>query len=106
MADLVTDPNDPRLGRGVDTEPRPQQDAYLVLSEAERAKGYVRPFRKSYVHDTCGTVTTMSDAIAATYAREPHFYGATYCVHCQMHLPVGEHGEFTWDDGSGQKVGT
>ena len=105
MADLVTDPNDPRLGHGVDTEPGPQQPAYLVLSEEERAKGYVRPFRKSYIHDTCGTVTTMSDAIAATYARDPYFYGATYCVHCQMHLPVGPSGEFTWDDGSGQKVG-
>lgn len=45
----------------------------------------------------------MGIAIAETYARQPSFYGATYCVHCQMHLPVGEHGEFIWEDRS--KVG-
>ncbi len=37
MADLTTDPSDPRLGRGVDSEPIPQHDVYLVLSEEERA---------------------------------------------------------------------
>jgi hypothetical protein len=46
----------------------------------------------------------MSQAIAETYAREPGFYGATYCVNCQIHRPVGERGEFVWDDGT--KVGT
>jgi hypothetical protein len=40
MADLVTDPNDPRLTHGVDQEQVPQADVYLVLSEAERAKGF------------------------------------------------------------------
>ncbi len=135
---------------------------YLVLSEDERAKGFVRPLRTAYVHvgipgptydlvdlsdeqrerygDTyakwepfpsarhgdgsavigrywtqeqldsigkgCGTVTTMGLAIAETYAREPAFYGATFCVHCSMHRPVGKDGEFIWDDGSGQRVGT
>lgn len=53
----------------------------------------------------CGTVTTMGQAIAETYARDPHFYGATFCVGCGKHLPVGESGEFVWlDDGS--RVGT
>ncbi len=46
----------------------------------------------------CGTTTTMSQAIAETYARQPSFYGATYCVFCQMHKPVAE---FVWvDDGT------
>lgn len=103
---LTTDPTDPRLVRGQDTEPVPQADAYLVLSDEEIAKGFVRPVRRSYVHITCGTSTTMGQKIAETYARDPTFYGGTYCVHCSRHLPVGEHGEFIWDDGSGQKVGT
>jgi hypothetical protein len=32
----------------------------------------------------------MSRPIAETYAREPSFYGATYCVACSRHVPVGE----------------
>lgn len=103
---LTTDPSDPRLGRGVDESPVPQHEVYLVLSDEERAQGFVRPVRTSYIHDKCGAVTTMNRAIAETYARNPRFYGATYCVRCSAHLPVGEHGEFTWDDGSGTKVGT
>lgn len=97
MADLTSDPSDPRLTHGADDEPAPQAEAYLVLSDEERARGFVRPVRKSYKHTTgraCGAVTTMSDPLAETYARDPKFYGATYCVACQMHLPVGE---FTWD---------
>lgn len=101
MAELVTDPQDPRLGHGVDADRTRQHEAYLVLSEEERAKGFVRPVRRSYVHARelggCGAVTRMSQAIAETYAREPHFYGATYCVRCQRHLPVGSEGEFVWD---------
>ncbi len=142
---VTTDPNDSRLGWGSDTQPGAQKEAYLVLSDEERAKGFVRPVRVSYQHvgarpkyqlrdltdeekeqyapygyvmkevypesespltgkywtqaeldkmnKGCGTVTTMNQAIAETYARDPHFYGATYCVACQMHLPVHE---FVW----------
>jgi hypothetical protein len=99
---LTTDPNDPRLGHGADDKPRPQNDVYLVLSEEERAKGFVRPVRQSYKHSNCGTVTTMGLALAETYARDPKFYGATYCVHCSRHRPVHE---FTWD-GTDQAVGS
>lgn len=91
------DPKDPRLGYGVDAVPVPMNETYLVLSEAERAQGYVRPLRRTYVHETCGVATTMGHSIAATYAVKPGFYGATYCVGCAMHRPVGE---FRWDDGS------
>jgi len=100
----TSDPSDPRLTRGLDTRPVPQAQAYLVLSEAERAAGFVRPVRESYLHLTCGTSTRMSREIAETYARSPGFYGATYCCGCGMHLPVGPDGEFEWRDGS--KVGT
>ena len=95
--------NDPRLTHGVDEEPVPQAEVYLVLSESERARGFIRPVRASYIHETCGAKTTMSIEIAETYARQPSHYGATYCVRCGMHRPVGKAGEFVWEDGS--KVG-
>lgn len=101
---VTSDPSDPRLTRGVDTEPTQMAEAYLVLSEAERAKGFVRPVRTSYIHEKCGSTTTMALPIAETYARDPHHYGATWCARCRMHLPVGPEGEFRWLDGP--KVGT
>lgn len=109
---LTTDPQDSDLGHGVDREPTAQNSKYLVLSEAERAKGFVRPVFRSYVHHDpeCGAVTSMGLALCETYARDPSFYGATYCCGCLMHRPVGAQGEFTWlaEDGSdtGILVGT
>lgn len=97
------DRNDPRL-RDIDPLTG-MQGTYLVLSAEERAKGFVRPVRKSYMHETCGTVTTMGDAIAETYARDPSYYGATYCAGCRAHRPVGATGEFAWEP-DGSKVGT
>lgn len=98
MSPVTTDPTDPRLGRGVDKEPRPQQAAYLVLSVDEIAKGFVRPLRRTYKHEVCGSLTTMNPSIAATYARQPDFYGSTYCFTCRKHLPLSE---FRWEpDGS------
>jgi len=82
-----------------------QQKGYVVLSAEERAKGFVRPVRRSYVHTKCGVVTTMGQALAETYARNPHFYSGTFCVGCRSHFPVGEAGEFIWD-GTTEKVGT
>lgn len=129
MSRLTDDRNDPRLTHGPDDTPRPQAEVYLVLSEEERAKGFVRPLRRSYVHyywpdgDTsrpipkvlvtiddplygaikgCGAVTHMGLALCETYARDPKFYGATYCVGCQMHRPVNE---FRWDE-DGEVLGS
>lgn len=50
----------------------------------------------------CGATTTMNRTIAETYARDPHFYGSTYCTTCRMHLPVAE---FVWED-DGSAVGS
>jgi hypothetical protein len=83
-----------------------QQKGYVVLSEEERDKGFVRPVRRTYVHSKCGATTTMSQAIAETYARDPEFYSGTFCVNCGAHFPVGEDGEFFWYDSEGTKVGT
>lgn len=90
-------------------KPNGQQRDYVVLSQEERAKGFVRPYRDAYRHITCGTITTMSRALAETYARDPHFYSGTMCVNCKAHFPVGEDGEFTWyemNGSTGPKVGT
>jgi hypothetical protein len=77
-----------------------QHAGYIVLCDAERAKGFVRPYRDSYRHvgkmielvddagnssghpnvGGCGTVTTMGRALSETYARDPKFYGSTFCV--------------------------
>lgn len=94
---LTTDPNNPDLGYRIDTKPVDQNKAYLVLSDEEISKGFIRPLRRSYVHQKCGTETIMGTKIAETYAVNPRFYGATYCVNCRMHLPVSE---FYWKDGT------
>lgn len=87
---------DPRTG---------MQKAYVVLSAEERAKGFVEPVRRSYVHAKCGVVTTMGQSLAETYARQPEFYSGTFCCGCGTHFPVGEDGDFVWE-GTTQKVGT
>lgn len=46
-----------------------QQQGYVVLAEEERAKGFVRPVRHSYVHQKCGVVTTMGQTLAETIER-------------------------------------
>lgn len=136
---LTTDPNHP----GLRSNETGQDKAYLVLPEAERAKGFVRPYRAAYTHtgelpkhplravteeekkrpgyetyewfeaypdsesplvgrywrklvSGCGVETVMSQALAETYARDPKFYGATYCTGCGRHFPVAQ---FHWLDG-------
>ena len=133
------------------------QKGYVVLSEEERAKGFVRPVRSSYIHvgppgpqyplldltekqlgqrttsnyvkyekypeggsavgrfwtqaeldriaRPCNGLTTMGRALAETYAREPSFYGGTFCAVCGQHFDVGVNGEFVWS-GTNEKVGT
>lgn len=99
-----------------------QQREYYVLPEEERAKGFVRPVRETYLHvgknpqmhghvlikpdpPACGTRTTMGRELAETYARNPYFYSGTFCVACRKHLPVGADGEFIWE-GTTERVGT
>ncbi len=101
---LTTDPNNPGLGV---PGPDGQNKAYLVLSEQERASGFIRPVRRSYKHLPCGTVTSMPMEIAETYARQPDFYNATYCAKCANHLPLlqGETRNFEWVDHKGNPTG-
>lgn len=157
---LTTDPKDPCLntskGEGL------QNECYIILSEEEREKGFIRPVRNGYIHvgrmikqegtlrelteeekerhnkygkiyshfleypedrlplagkfltqeevdnigkriGGCGGKTLMAREIAETYARDPKFYGSTWCMNCSTHINVNE---FIWDDGSNQEVGS
>jgi hypothetical protein len=77
-----------------------QQKGYVILSQEERAKGFVRPVRDAYVHvgeggkGGCGTRTTMGRGLAETYARDPQFYNGTFCCGCRTHFPLVQ---FVWD---------
>lgn len=90
-------------------KPNGQQWDYVVLTPEERNKGFIRPYRDAYRHVRCGKISTMGRSIAETYARDPRFYGGTFCVTCGAHFQVGENGEFVWcemDGTTGPKVGT
>lgn len=154
----TTDGNEPTQLTGGAPQPidpqTGQHKAYWVLSEEERAGGFIRPLRFKYIHvglrpkypvrqltaeeterwkeagytlfetypedspegkdgkvgrfwtpellsSGCMTETTMSRTIAETYAKDPNFYGGTFCCKCKTHLPVEQ---FEWEDGS--KVGS
>lgn len=102
---VTTDRLDPGLQR---IRPDGQQERYLVLSDEERAKGFVRPVRTTYKHLACGTVTTMGRAIAETYARDPGFYNGTFCSGCGTHFRLIDgdgKAAFVWD-GDGSAVGS
>ena len=79
-----------------------QHEAYWVLTDEERGKGFVRPVRTDYVHKKCGVRTIMARSIAETYARDPKFYSGTFCCGCRKHFPVAE---FIWD-GTDEVVGS
>lgn len=79
-----------------------QQKGYVILSDEERAKGFIRPVRQTYTHLTCGSETTMSLKIAETYARDPNFYSGTFCCFCGTHRDLKE---FVWKD-TDQQVGS
>lgn len=82
-----------------------QKADHWVLSPEELKKGYIRPVRDKYKHLVCGVVTRMPQLCAETYAVDPKYYGSTWCCGCCEYFPVGEHGEFVWDE-TNEKVGT
>lgn len=79
-----------------------QQRGYVVLTQEERDKGFLRPVRDGYTHNTCGQNTYMSRAVAETYARDPNFYNGTFCSKCREHFPLDQ---FVWI-GTDEQVGS
>ncbi len=92
---LTTDPKDPDIRK---IRANGMQEKYLVLSDEERAKGFVRPLRRAYIHIVCGTETRMGIELCETYARNPQFYGGTFCVGCGTHFDLVKDGkrQFRW----------
>ena len=93
---LTTGEPVPEDGSHLELGPNGQQKAYVVLTPEERAKGFVKPVRHSYIHDTCGSLTSMGNALSETYARNPYFYSGTFCCWCGTHFPLSQ---FHWSDG-------
>lgn len=86
---LTTDRYDPGLRKIISEGPnKGQQETYLVLSEEERAKGFLMPVYRSYRHLACGGVTTMGQALCETYARRPTYYSGTFCCRCGTHFDL------------------
>lgn len=97
---------------------RPDRTRPLTAEEKERyaAEGYTcfepygperAPVNGRYwtardLTSGCGQVTRMGHDIAESYARNPAFYSATFCVGCKAHLPLAE---FVWD-GTTKRVGS
>jgi hypothetical protein len=83
----------PPDGSHKELRPDGQQKGYIVLTDAERAKGFVQPVRRSYIHQKCSSLTIMGQSLAETYARNPWFYSGTFCCHCGSHFDLSE---FVW----------
>lgn len=98
MSDRILTNGEPVPEDGSHRELRPdgQQKGYIVLTPAERAKGFVKPVRGSYIHKVCGSLTKMGTALAETYARNPWFYSGTFCCTCGAHFDLDQ---FHWEDG-------
>lgn len=123
--------------------PNGQHLDYWVISDEERSKEWVRPYRDSYRHvgvrpkyplrdltpeekerysdcgyakyetypksatssvvgcfwtqdrlnSRCGSITDMGRKLSESWARNPEFYGSTFCANCGKHFPVEE---FVW----------
>lgn len=75
----------------------PCEGSFRTVAQAEHAV-----LLQSHRLGGCGAVTSMGRALSETYARDPTFYGATFCCQCNRHLPVAE---FVWT-ADGQRVGS
>lgn len=87
-----------------DEKARYDQFGYLVFEaypESE-APATGRFWTAAQLKSGCGGVTSMSQPIAETYARNPKFYSGTFCVGCGKHFPLEE---FVWD-GTNEHVGS
>lgn len=63
---------------------------------------FVQEVRKKYVHEECGSSTTMSSDIARSVARDPDYYSKTFCKSCGDYFDVDE---FHWaKDGKPWKI--
>lgn len=81
---------------------QPNHDGECIVSTSLVQPDAAKAQQEGFWPRGCGTVTTMGRALSETYARDPKFYGATFCCGCNKHLPVAE---FVWT-ADGETVGT
>lgn len=79
-------------------KPDGQFENYPTIVEGELQQ----EVRETYVHEECGTRTTMTGDLPVSVARAPEYYDKTFCSGCGEHVPVGE---VVWDDGEDWVVG-
>jgi hypothetical protein len=97
-------PQNPTRELTADEKERYGQFGYVQYEEYPPSETSVtgRFWTQQQLKSGCGVTTYMGTALAETYARDPKFYGATFCVHCNRHLPVAE---FVWE-GTDERVGS
>lgn len=67
---VTTDREHPGINKPKGGDPMAQNEAYIVLSEEERAKGFVRPLRDSYIHvGPCGPLHELRDLTPEQFER-------------------------------------
>jgi len=102
-----TRPKNPTRELTIEELERYKQYGYIFFEKYPENESSItgRFWTKEQLESGCNGNTTMNISIAETYARNPEFYGATFCSHCKKHFPVGEEGEFVWEE-TNEKVGT
>lgn len=92
--------------RDLTAEEKERYDQYGYIKYEEYPTsgtlGAGRFWTDAMLQSGCGTTTRAGRALSETYARDPTFYGATFCVSCNKHLPVAE---FVWT-ADGQRLGS
>lgn len=81
-----------------DEQSRYAQYGYVKYEQYPEEKSPLagRFWTEKMLHSGCGAITQMGHDIAATYARNPLFYSATFCATCRRHFDLNE---FAWLDG-------
>lgn len=99
----------PKNLRDLTEEEHEQYDQYGYIKFEEYGPEQLPVTGKFYTKETlakisngCGTVTSMPQQIAETYAANPHYYGTTFCCGCNDYFRVEE---FVWD-GTDERVGS
>jgi hypothetical protein len=103
-------PEGPRYPlRDLTAEEHERYDQYKYVKYEEYPEGHgtlghfwTQEAMDKVIKGGCGTVTHMGLALSETYARDPTYYGSTFCCGCGVHLPVNE---FVWD-GTNERVGS
>ncbi len=87
-----------------DEHERYDQYGYLLYEEYPDGSphGLGKFWIREELESGCNSETWMARDLAETYARDPKFYGGTFCAVCRKHRPLDE---FVWK-GTAEQVGS